>query len=94
MKPFEVFGVVVRTIGLLLVLGSAPCMFLAILSLSFGGPYNAAWLTLFSFPTLLAGLYLLRGAPLLIWFAYSGDAKAQQISRRSVAPTQHAAELN
>jgi hypothetical protein len=79
-KPSDVFGIVVRTVGLLLLLG------VAILSLPLRGPYNVAELIVFGFPTLVVGLWLLRGAPLLVSFAYPG---ALEKTRRTV-PSQAA----
>jgi hypothetical protein len=86
MKPPDVFGIVVRTLGLLLVLGVAPCLLLAILSLALGGPYNVAELLIFGLPTLVVGLWLLRGAPLLVSFAYPDAFR----KTRRTAPSQAA----
>jgi hypothetical protein len=70
MKPSEMFGVVVRSVGLLLVLPALGTQFFAILSLVLGGPGNAVGMMILSLPVLLVGLWLLRGAPGIMAFAY------------------------
>jgi len=70
MKPSELFGVVVRSVGLLLVLPALGVQFFAILNLVMGGPGNVAGMMILSIPVLLVGLWLLRGAPGIVAFAY------------------------
>jgi hypothetical protein len=86
MKPSDVFGIVVRTVGLLLVLAAAASLFVAILGALDGGQHSAAGLAASGFPTLLVGLWLLRGAPLLVWFAYPDAFK----KTRTTAPIEAA----
>ncbi len=70
MKPSELFGVVVRSVGLLIVLPSLGLQFFALLDLVGGGPGNAVGILILSIPALLVGLWLLRGAPGIVAFAY------------------------
>lgn len=73
MRPSELFGVVVRTIGLLAVLSAAWAMLLATLAVVGGGPGANAML-LAGIPMLLVGSWLLRGgADSLVRFAYPED---------------------
>ena len=74
MKPAELFGVVVRTIGLLLVLSSAWMVLLGLLGVVLGGPGQMAGMLVFGIPVLLIGIWLLRGARPLVEFAYPGEA--------------------
>ncbi len=70
MKPSDVFGIVVRTVGLLITLTALWSIGWALLSLAGGGPGNAAGLLIFGIPELLIGLWLLRGAKPLVRFAF------------------------
>ena len=70
MKPSELFGVFVRTMGLFLVLGALCQIFLAILNLVGGGPQNVFGMLLYGVPVLLVGLWFLRGPKALISFAF------------------------
>jgi hypothetical protein len=73
MRPPEMFGVVVRTIGLLLVLSGAWGLLLGTLVVVLGGP-NANVVLFSGIPMLLTGLWLLgRGADALVEFAYPDD---------------------
>lgn len=69
MKPSELFGVFVRTMGLFLTLAALLQIFLAILK----GPQNVFGMLLFGVPMLLVGLWFLRGAKALISFAFPQD---------------------
>ncbi len=73
MKPSEMFGVIVRTIGLVIVLTALFQVFFAILNLVGGGPGNVVVMLLYGIPALLVGLWFLRGAKALISFAFPED---------------------
>ncbi len=70
MNPVNVFAVVVRTVGLLVCLGSGMVLFWALLNLLLGGPLSALGLTIINAPTFGVGLWLLRGAPSVVSFAF------------------------
>jgi hypothetical protein len=72
MKPVDVFAVVVRTIGLVVCFVSGAVLFFAILNLVLGGPVNAFGLAVVGAPLFSVGLWLLRGAPSLVAFAFPG----------------------
>jgi hypothetical protein len=69
MKPADVFAVVVRTVGLLACLGACAILFLAFLA-GPPNPPNAFELAILDLALLGIGLWLLRGAPSLIAFAF------------------------
>lgn len=77
MKPRQIFGIVVRTFGLCLTIYAAWYVLFAMAILA--GIQNAyrdevPGYLLTGIPAAIAGLYLLRGAPLLLDFSYSrGD---------------------
>ncbi len=73
MKPSELFGVVVRTIGLIIFLTALFQVFIGILNLVGGGPGNVVGMLLYGIPALLVGLWFLRGAKALISFAFAED---------------------
>ncbi len=62
MKPSELFGVVVRSVGLLMVLSATSVLFYAILNLVMGGPASVVGLLIVGVPPLLVGYWLLLGA--------------------------------
>lgn len=64
MKPSEAFGVIVRTVGLLLVLSAIWVLVCAL---------RTPGLILPAIPMILGGIWLLRGAPALIMFAYPDE---------------------
>lgn len=70
MKPAVVFGVVVRTIGLLICLCAYSFLFWAVINLSFGGPTSALALAIVGVLMLGVGLWLLHVAPSLIAIAF------------------------
>ena len=70
MKPSELFGVVVRTIGLITVLTALRQVLMAIPNLVGGGPGNVVGMLFYGIPALLVGLWFLRGAKALICFAF------------------------
>lgn len=80
MKPSELFGVMVRTIGLLLVLSSAWGLFFAGLNLVLGGPGNVAGMVIMGVPVFCVGLWLLRGAESFVRFAYPEEEHDGQSS--------------
>ena len=61
MKPSEVFGVVVRSAGLFLTVSALGSLITAL---------AAPAILLLVIPTLFVGLWFLRGAPVVIHFAY------------------------
>lgn len=69
MKPADVFGVIVRTVGLLVTFGAA-WKILIVLTDLMGGSWAALMRLGIDVPVLLVGLWLLRGAHTLINFAY------------------------
>ena len=77
MKPYETFGVVVRTLGLLMVFGTLVPIAIGLLSLVGGGVVASSALAPVGFVILLVGLWLLRGAPAIVLFAYSQVSREQ-----------------
>jgi len=74
MKPSDLFGVVVRTIGLIIiVLAALWQVFRAIASLDDWGSGNVVGMLVYGIPALLVGLWFLRGAKALISFAFPED---------------------
>ncbi len=72
MKPVELFGVIVRTIGLLVALGSLAWIFAATMHLVLGGPgFFEGYL--YGIPGLFIGVYFLSGAELLVSSVYSKE---------------------
>ena len=74
MKPSEVFGIVVRTVGLLMTLIAAAQILVGTLHLVLGGPMNPISLLVFAIPALLVGLWFLRGAESLVRFAFPAES--------------------
>ena len=70
MKPVESFAIVVRTVGLIVTLAAAAILFWALLNLVLGGPASAGGIIMVGGPMLLVGLWLLRGAPPLLAYAF------------------------
>jgi len=73
MKPSEAFGVVVRSVGLVTVVPAVGTLCYALLTVVMGGPASAGGLIILALPPLCAGLWLLRGAPGLVAFAYPDE---------------------
>jgi hypothetical protein len=69
MKPVELFGVIVRTIGLLVAMGSLSSMCVHLISVVVGGPGSLGGLLL-GIPGLFVGIYFLSGAELLVDSVY------------------------
>lgn len=93
MKPSEVFGVVIRTIGLLLLMFAVAQFLMALLNLMGGGPGNAAAMILGGTPSLLVGLWFLRGAPIIVSYAYRLDRRKQHGQTRLEEDTLEAMAL-
>ena len=74
MKPSELFGVVVRSVGLVIVLSAMSVLFYAILNLVLGGPASVVGLFLIGVPPLLVGFWLLFGASDLASAVYPKDS--------------------
>ncbi|MGQ0637073.1 MAG: hypothetical protein ACT4QC_20885 [Planctomycetaceae bacterium] len=74
MNSRDVFGVVIRTVGLLLVLPGTFCVLYALLAIVGGGPPQIIALLLPGVPALLVGIWFLRGAAWLVAFAYPREA--------------------
>ncbi|MBN1506258.1 MAG: hypothetical protein JW955_05405 [Sedimentisphaerales bacterium] len=70
MTPSDIFGIVVRTIGLIMTLVGLWTIGFALLILVGGGPGGAAGLLIAGIPESLVGLWLLRGAKPLVQFAF------------------------
>jgi len=69
MKPAELFGVAVHTVGLLVLLSAAWTTFLGALGVIGGGPTGG--MLFFGIPALAVGFFLLRGgANIVVNFAY------------------------
>jgi hypothetical protein len=69
-KPVEVFEVVVLAVGLVVCLFTGGVLFWAGMNLILGGPASPGGLAILGVPPLLVGLWLLRGVPILISFAF------------------------
>lgn len=68
MKAKEIFGIIVRVVGLLALVSGLGAAYAAFGMLSFGRLLARA--LLYGIPYLLVSLYLLRGAPHLVRFSY------------------------
>jgi hypothetical protein len=69
MKPVELFGVIVRTIGLFVAIGALFLIFVATVHLVLGGPgFLEGYL--YGVPNLFVGVYFLSGAELLVKAVY------------------------
>lgn len=73
MKPSDIFGVVVRTIGLLLIMGSMWAVFWAFVIILFGGPGSFVGMIIGSIPSLFVGVWFLGGAKAIIRIAYPDE---------------------
>jgi hypothetical protein len=72
MKPSDVFGIIVRTVGLVMTLTGLGMVGRVALELVGGGPDGPAGLFI-GVPELLIGLWLLRRAESLVRFAYRAE---------------------
>ena len=75
MKPSELFGVVVRSVGLLLTLSAMWCVFWAIVNLVLGGPTSTVGMLIVGIPVLLVGTWLLLGASDLADAVYGKESE-------------------
>jgi hypothetical protein len=73
MKPSDLFGVVVRTIGLILLLISLSLLFWAFLNLVMGGPSSVIGMIILAIPPLFVSVYFLGGAKGLVYLAYQEE---------------------
>jgi hypothetical protein len=86
MNPRDLFGVVIRTVGVLILFGSLLYLYSAVVVLlvpetphtSSPARYIGAFIIL-----LLVSAYFLRGAPLLVRFAYRDENVGLDDGRRS-----------
>ncbi len=71
MKPVELFGVIVRTVGLLITVGAMFWIFVATVHLILERPVSLVLeVYLYGVPGLFVGLYFLSGAELLVRSVY------------------------
>jgi hypothetical protein len=70
MKPSEAFGVVIRSVGLLLIVAALWVLFGAILTLVSGGLGSFIGMLIGGMPMLFVGIWLLGGAPYIVSIAY------------------------
>ena len=70
MRPKELFGVVIRTIGLLTVLFSVGMMGMALLELVLGGPGQLTIFLIIGAPLFIFGMVFLSGVKPLVDWAY------------------------
>src|SRR3954468_15534146 len=80
MKPRDLFGVAIRCIGLLTLIGSLLYLYSAIVALAVPDTRHASsplsFIAVFVVLVLFSA-YFLRGAPQLVRFAYPGDGDAE-----------------
>ena len=70
MRPYEVFGIFIRCVGLVLALGGLHGLYRAIIMLVQDITIVSFMPLIFGIPTLVLGVWLLRGAPWLMFFSY------------------------
>jgi hypothetical protein len=73
MEPPDAFGIVVRTVGLILTLIAVWLIGAAILNLVGGGPGNVVGLLISGVPALFIGLWFLGGAKDLVRFVFRDE---------------------
>lgn len=91
MKSSEVFGVVVRSVGLVVVMLAAWALCWTMWILVLGGSDFGVGLFVNSIAGLLIGGWLLRGAPALVEFAYQTDENRSP--RRAAAARQFGPQI-
>ncbi|PHS04103.1 MAG: hypothetical protein COA78_17025 [Blastopirellula sp.] len=79
MKPFELFGVVIRTIGLFFLMAAITQSFMALLTSLIGGRGIAFTAMIYIVPSLLIALWCLLGAPPIVSIAYGSDGQDQSL---------------
>ena len=79
MKPADIFAIVIRTVGLIVSLVASATLLFALLNLLLGGPANAVGMIIVGVPILLAGLWLLRGAPPLLAYAFPKNDRHEKL---------------
>jgi hypothetical protein len=82
MKPAEIFGIIVRTIGLLMIVPATLSGAYGLLGALMGGPTVTIAIFVLSFPLVAVGLWMLRGAPSLVEFAYPSRRVMKSTSGR------------
>ncbi len=76
MKPYEVFGIFIRCVGLVLALVGLHGLYRAVIMLVQNITAVSFMHLIFGIPTLVLGVWLLHGAPWLIFFSYrQGEIK-------------------
>ncbi|MGW8255939.1 MAG: hypothetical protein ACWGMZ_00485 [Thermoguttaceae bacterium] len=78
MKPADLFGVVIRSLGLLFLMWGLWSLFLAFLQLLLGGPGNVLSMTIGSIPALFVGIWFLSGAKSLVYLAYQEEFEKEK----------------
>jgi len=78
MKPSDLFGVVVRTLGLLLLMGSLWLLFWAFLNLAMGGSGSTLGMIIEAIPPLFVSVYFLGGAKGLVYLAYQDEFEKRE----------------
>src|SRR5579872_4667780 len=89
MKPRDCFGIVVRSAGLIALGGDALYVYSVIIVMMNPERPNTAPATHYFVAAciwLIAGLYLVRGAPLLMRFSYGNDPQEQEPESLCTAP--------
>lgn len=72
MTDRDVFGIIVRTVGLMITLAAAWLILLGLFGL-ISASGQVAGLLFYGIPALFVGLWLLRGARSIVSFAFSKD---------------------
>lgn len=85
MKPTDIFEIIVRTLGLLISLGTAYSMYMGLVGLILGGAQSSA-IILIMIPPFIAGMWLLLFARSLVGFCYSDREKANRTTMGDMVP--------
>jgi hypothetical protein len=83
MKPAELFDVVVRSIGLLLILLSMPGLAMGFLSLVGGGPGGPIFMGVCAVPMFILGIWFIRGASGLAETLYAEKSQEEEREDRT-----------
>ena len=70
MKPSEVFGIFIRCVGLVLALVGLNALYRAVIMLVQNIAFVSFTPLVLGIPTLVLGVWFLRGAPWLVFFSY------------------------